>query len=191
MNCHGDTVPSTELTYSASQYLGYLFVSDFSPNSSNALFPGSSRARRRARLAELNGPERSLASLAEAAQSNEFCNHLVRCLGGGPGCKARGMEIIALSCGATRTGTAQTTGLGAGRKKGNIFTEMIRNVRCFGVPPELTDVTNDLRALYQVERVPCLVIVRNRDSVVMNSNACPWIIRDLRGFISLGLCMRR
>jgi Ca2+-binding EF-hand superfamily protein len=181
LNCHGDTVPLAELTHSASQYLAYLFVSDFSPAGANALFPGSPRARRRARLAELSGPPRSMASIAEAAQSNEFCNHLVRCLGGGPGCKARGMQIVALSCGETRTGTAQTSNLGGRRENGGSFTETIRRVRCFGVPAELSGVTESLRELYQVERVPCLVIVRKRDAVVMNSNACPWMIRDQHG----------
>ena len=89
-----------------------------------------------------------------------------------------------------RTGTAQTTGLGAGRKKGNIFTEMIRNVRCFGVPPELTDVTNDLRI------IPGGTCAMSRYSSKSGLGCDEFECVSLDNprsarFISLGLCMRR
>ena len=186
LNCYGDLVPLNELTQPAMQYLAFLFVSDFSLATSNGLSTASPRVRRRARMAELKAPPKSPASLAEAAESEQFCNHLVRCLGGGPGCKARGMQIIAVSCGLSwDPGTAQTRNcLDTQRNNGKDmdgFTELIRQLRCFGVPAELSGIRDDLRRMYQVERLPCFVIIRKQDGFVVNSNACPWIVRDPHG----------
>ena len=183
LDYHGDELPLNEFTTSDSPYIGYLFLSTFAGPGSNAFHTGTPRERRLARIAEIKHPQRSSASLAEAAQSQEFCKYLIDHLGGGPGCKARGMDIIAFNCGPTGTLQSHTTGSRVSKRlqRESFFVQLIRHVRCFGVPDYFYESCQSLRALYQVSQVPCLVVVRRADSMVMNSNALPWIIRDENG----------